>query len=407
MARLDGGAPRGDVSRRRAVIVAARRTPITRAGGALRRLTVDVLAAPVLRAVLDDAGMAAEDVDEVILGNAAGPGGNPARLAALTAGFPVGVPGLTVDRQCGSGLEAVVLAARLIEAGAADVCIAGGVESASTAPWRLERPTRPTGAPRLYERARFSPELLGDPDMGVAAETVARRFAISRERQDRYALASHRKAVAAMREGRFRDEMVAMPGADGGSVTEDDGPRPDTTLERLAALPAAFVAGGTVTAGNACPINDGAAAVLLMSGERIQAARFRRGLGVVDAAAAGVDPNVLGIGPVASTRRLLARRPELSLAAVDVIEFNEAFAAQVLASLDALGLDALGPDEHRINVGGGAIALGHPWGASGAVLVVRLFTEMVRAPRPPVPRLGLAMLGIAGGLGLTALFEVA
>ncbi|TVR82951.1 MAG: thiolase family protein [Rhodospirillales bacterium] len=385
-----------------AIIAAARRTPIGRIGGALRRLRVEQLAAPLLKAVLADAGLAAGDVDDVILGNAAGPGGNPARLAALAAGFPLEVPGVTVDRQCGSGLEAINLAARLVEAGAGEVYLAGGVESASTAPWRLERPLSLNRSPRVYDRARFSPDSIGDPEMGEAAETVARRFGIGRARQDAFALASHGKAVAAQRDGRFDCEILPLcTGADSPPIAVDECPRPDTTIEALAALPPAFVPDGTVTAGNACPVNDGAAVVAVVSEARFEALGLRHGLSIVDSASAGVDPNVLGLGPVAAVPKLMARHPHLSLADVDIVEFNEAFAAQVLASLDALKIP-----ETKVNRGGGALAFGHPFGASGAVLAVRLFTEMVRRPQPgPAPRLGLATLGIAGGLGIATLFR--
>jgi acetyl-CoA C-acetyltransferase len=386
----------------RAIIVAARRTPIGRKGGVLRRLTVEQLAAPVLQALLTDAGVSAADVDDVILGNAAGPGGNPARVALLAAGLPVSVPGMTVDRQCGSGLEAINLACRLVEAGAGQVYLAGGVESVSTAPWRLERPADLYRAPpRLYERARFAPDALGDPEMGVAAENVAAAHAIDRERQDRYALGSHEKAITAQATGRFDAEMVAIDDGTGALITGDECPRRDTSLTRLAALPPAFVAGGTVTAGNSCPLNDGAAAVVVMAEELARAIGRRSGLRFIDAAAAGVDPTLLGLGPIASTRRLLARTG-LSVSDVDLCEFNEAFAAQVLACLDALALPA-----DRVNVGGGAIALGHPFGASGAVLVVRLFSEMVRSPDPhrPLPSRALATLGIGGGQGVSTLFE--
>jgi acetyl-CoA C-acetyltransferase len=383
------------------VIVAARRTPIGRLGGSLRHLSVDALAAPVLNALVADGGIAAEEVDDVILGNAAGPGGNPARLSALVAGFPLAVPGLTIDRQCGSGLEAINLAARLIEAGAGDVYIAGGVESASTAPWRLERPSSLYRMPRVYERARFAPDSIGDPDMGVAAEDVARHHGVSRERQDRYAFGSHLKAVAAQRSGRFDDEIVPVSDQAAGVVMVDECPRADTSMERLAALPPAFVADGRVTAGNSCPINDGAAAVLIVSASRFRSMGARAGLRVVGSAAAGVDPRWLGTGPIVSTRGLFARTAGLTMDAVDVVEFNEAFAAQVLACLDALKIP-----ETKVNVGGGAIALGHPFGASGAILVVRLFTEMVRRAKTPAnAKIGLATLGIAGGLGISTLVE--
>jgi acetyl-CoA C-acetyltransferase len=383
------------------VIVAARRTPIGRVGGSLRHLSVDGLAAPVLNALVADGGIAAEEIDDVILGNAAGPSGNPARLSALAAGFPIAVPGLTVDRQCGSGLEAINLAARLIEASAGDVYIAGGVESASTAPWRLERPSSLYRAPRVYKRARFAPDSIGDPDMGVAAEDVARHYGISRERQDRCALDSHLKAIAAQRSGRFDAEIVPVSDQATGVVRVDECPRADTSMERLAALPPAFVADGRVTAGNSCPINDGAAAVLIVSASRFRGIGARAGLRVVDSVAAGVDPRVLGTGPIASTHGLFARTAGLTMDAVDVVEFNEAFAAQVLACLDALKIP-----EAKVNLGGGAIALGHPFGASGAILVVRLFTEMVRRAKTSAnAKIGLATLGIAGGLGISTLFE--
>ncbi|MGQ9368194.1 thiolase family protein [Azospirillum sp. ST 5-10] len=380
----------------RAVIVAARRTPVGRIGGALRTLPVEALAAPVIRAVVADAGIDPAEVDDVILGNAVGPGGNVARLAALAAGLPVAVPGVTVDRQCGSGLEAVNLAARLVEAGAGEVYVAGGVESTSTAPWRVARPDSLYRTPVFYDRARFAPDAVGDPEMGVAAENVARAYGISRERQDAYALDSHRKAVAAQAAGRFAREIVPLALADGSVVGRDECPRPDTSAAALARLAPVFARDGTVTAGNACPVNDGAAAVAVVS-ERWFAAHGRgAGLVVADSAAAGVDPNLLGTGPIPAVRRLLARRPGLRLADVDLVEFNEAFAAQVLACLDALEIP-----QDRVCVAGGALALGHPFGASGAILVTRLFSEMTAGPA----RRGLATLGIGGGLGLATLLE--
>jgi acetyl-CoA C-acetyltransferase len=237
--------------------------------------------------------------------------------------------------------------------------------------------------------------------MGVAAEDVARHYGVSRERQDRYALGSHLKAVAAQRSGRFDDEIVPVPDQAAGVIAVDECPRADTSMERLAALPPVFVTGGRVTAGNSCPINDGAAAVLIVSASRFRSLGARAGLRVVDSTAAGVDPRLLGTGPIASTRELFARAADLTMDAVDVVEFNEAFAGQVLACLDALGIP-----ETKVNLGGGAIALGHPYGASGAVLAVRLFTEMIRRAKTPAnARIGLATLGIAGGLGISTLVE--
>ncbi|MFD7102450.1 thiolase family protein [Streptomyces celluloflavus] len=401
---------------RQPVVVAARRTPIGRAAGALAGVEAYQLVAAVIRDVLADSRAEPARVCDVIVGNAAGGGGNLARLAALEAGLPAEVPGVTVDRQCGSGLEAIVLACRLVAAGAGEVYLAGGGESVSTAPWRVRQPARPGALPEFYARARFAPESVGDPDMGVAAENVARHYGITRRRQDAFALRSHRRAVDARENGRFTAEITPVR-TGRGTVTADECPRPDTSPAALAALRPLFAAPGegTVTAGNSCPLNDGAAMVLVTSRSVARALGHRRVLGFVDASSAGVDPNLLGTGPIASTRRLLARRPDLAAgvpggagprgpvpATVERIEFNEAFASQVLASLDALGI----PDE-RVNLDGGALALGHPFGASGAILVTRLFSQLVRAPAADTPlgARGLAMLGIAGGLGITALFS--
>ena len=376
---------------RNAVIVAAKRTAIGKVGGMFRHVPPEELAGTVIRALLDEYPVPAESIDEVILGNAVGPGGNLARLSALTAGLPVEVPGVTVDRQCGSGLEAVILAARLIQAGAGDIYLAGGVESTSLAPWKLAKPLNHFKQfPEVMPRARFSPLAVGDPDMGIAAENVAERFGITREDQDRFALNSHRKAVQAQKTGRFAGEIVPVRGR-----AQDECPRPDTSLEKLAQLPPVFQEGGTVTAGNACPINDGAAVVLVMSEEKCRELDFVPVARFVDAAVAGVDPNILGIGPVPAVKKLLARTG-LTVDDIDLVEFNEAFASQVLASLRELQIP-----EEKVNLGGGAIALGHPYGASGAVLVTRLCSELRRKGG----KYGLATLGIAGGLGLAMLLE--
>lgn len=400
------------MSDRDAFVVAARRTPIGKVGGALRMLRVESLAAPVLRAVLADAGLETDDVDEVVLGNVWGPGGNPARLAALTAGIDAGVPGLTIDRQCASGLEAINLAAGLVRSGVADVYLAGGVESASTAPWRIDKPDSVYSTPAFSGRARFAPDAIGDPEMGPAADALARSHGVTRERQDRFALSSHHKAVSAAGAGRFDHEIVAVPVSnraaalppppDGydAAVDRDQSPRGRLTLETLARFPPVFSADGTVTAGNASPINDGAAVVVVVSGAVLRRLAVPA-LRIVDGVAAGVDPALPGAGPIAATTALLRRNPGVDLADVALVEITEAFAGQALACLGALGIT-----EQRVNVGGGAIALGHPWGASGAVLVCRLFTEMVRAPRStPPPASGLATVAGAGGVGVATLFE--
>ncbi|MEB3046021.1 thiolase family protein [Rhizobium mulingense] len=381
------------------VVVAAYRTPIGRAFGSLATVASEDLLAPIIRRILAETGISPEAIDDVLVGNAAGGGGNIARLAALSAGLPIAVPGVAIDRQCGSGLEAIIMAARLIQAKAGSCFLAGGVESVSTAPWRAERPKVHGALPRFYGRARFSPDAIGDPEMGVAAENVARAFAITRQRQDEFALRSHRLAVKAAEAGLFQSETIEISTGHG-VVERDECPRPATSMEALANLKPVFLADGSVTAGNACPLNDGACLVLVLSRGMARSLGIGKGLAFIDSAAAGVDPNLLGIGPVASTRKLLERQPGFSLSEVDAIEFNEAFAAQVLASLDQLDIAT-----DRVNRDGGAIALGHPFGASGAVLVTRLYSQLVREDGSPSGATALAMIGIGGGIGLTALFE--
>ena len=376
------------------VVIAARRSPIGTAGHALAGVDLVGLLAPVLRALVDDLGPDAPGVDEVVIGNCWGPGGNPARVAALAAGLGTGVPAVTVDRQCGSGQEAVHQAATAVLAGTVDLVLAGGAESASTAPWRLARPSTATGVPVPYERAPLAPPEIGDPDMGPAAEAVAALCGVSRERQDAYAARSHVLTLAAARAGAFEAELVPVAG-----MVSDERPR-QLTEAVLSRLRPAFVPGGTVTAGNCCGVSDGAAAVAIVP------AYLREALGVPGLAlrgwvSVGLDPNTPGLGPVPAVTKLL-RGLGIGLAEVGVVEMTEAFAAQVLACTDALGLDPLGSDAARVCPQGGAIAMGHPWGASGAMLLVRLFAQMVREDGP---RLGIATCAIGGGQGLALLAE--
>jgi acetyl-CoA C-acetyltransferase len=370
------------------VIVAALRTAIGTAGRSLAALTAADLAAPVIAAVADAVGPAAGAPRDVVLGNCMGPGGDVARVAALQAGLPVSVPGLTVDRQCGSGLAAIVLAAGLVRADGG-VILAGGVESASTAPWRSWPPEQ-GGEPRRYTRAPFAPAALGDPDMGPAADALAADFAISRRSQDEYAARSHDRAVTAQQAGAFDAEIVPV-----GAVCRDERPRRGLTVDRLSRLRPAFAAAGTVTAGNSCGVNDGAAVAAVVDG-----AAHRRaggpGLRVLATATAGVDPTRPGLGIVPATQAAL-ERAGLTLDDLDVIEFNEAFAGQVLACCAALGL---APE--RVCPEGGALALGHPWGASGAVLVVRLLAQLVGRGRG---RYGLAAIAVGGGQGVAMVVE--
>ena len=379
------------------VVIAARRTPIGTAGHALAGVDLVGLLAPVLRALVDDLGPDAPGVDEVVIGNCRGPGGNPARVAALAAGLGIEVPGVTVDRQCGSGQEAVHQAATAVLAGAVDVVLAGGAESASTAPWRLARPATSTGLPTAYERAPFAPSEIGDPDMGPAAEAVAAMCGVTRQRQDAYASRSHALTLAAARAGAFDVELVPV-----GGMVADERPR-QLTEAVLSRLRPAFVAGGTVTAGNCCGVSDGAAAVAVVP-ERLRATLGVPGLALRGWVCVGLDPNTPGLGPVPAVAKLL-KDTGIELAEVGVLEMTEAFAAQVLACTDALGLDpldSLSVDAGRVCPQGGAIAMGHPWGASGAMLLVRLFAQMVRVDGP---RLGIATCAIGGGQGLALLAE--
>jgi|SRR5580765_175922 len=364
----------------RPVIIAARRTPIGTAGRSLAGVDAATLASVVLRAVADELGTSPSDV---ILGNCMGPGGNVARVAALTAGLPATVPALTVDRQCASGLAAIELAVRSVADGSGPV-LAGGVESASTAPWRLW-PPRAGEQPVRYQRAPFAPAP-DDPEMGEAADLLAAEHGISRERQDAYALRSHRLAAVARDAGEFAAEVVTVAGR-----STDERIRGDLTAERLARLRPAFRAGGTVTVGNSCGINDGAAVVAVAP-----AFLGRPGLRVLATASAGVDPNRPGLGIVPAARAAL-ERAGLTIGDLDVIEFNEAFAGQVLACYDELGIDP-----ERGCRQGGALALGHPWGASGAVLMVRLFSQLVRARGG---RYGLAAIAAGGGQGTAIVVE--
>jgi len=373
------------------IIIAARRTAIGNVGGLHRARPVETLGAAAAMAALADSGLSAGDIDEVIMGNAAGGGGNPARLIGLSAGLPESVPAITVDRQCASGLDAIAYGARLIQTGAAEAVIAGGAESPSTAPWRVEKPpSLYRGLPRFFGEAQFAPGAGGDRQMIEAAERVALECGISRQMQDAYALASHERAVTAARAGCFDTEIVSV----NEGVEHDDGPKPGLKPETLARA-APLLTDGTVTAGNSCPVSDGAAAVVMVSAALHARLGHPPGLAFVDAAAGGVDPDRLGLGAVPAVERLRARLDSYR-DGFTAIEFNEAFASQVLATMQALDLPMAATNLH-----GGAIALGHPYGASGAVLVVRLFTRMVRDEGGDA---GLAMLAAAGGLGVAAAF---
>lgn len=381
------------------VIISAKRTAIGRANGMFKDISAEVLLSTVLQDVVASAKINPSNIDDVIVGNAAGGGGNVARLAALMAGFDLHVPGLTVDRQCGGGLEAINLACRMVMSGAGDIYVAGGVESVSTAPKRAKQSSASSDKLEFYDRARFSPDSIGDPDMGVAAENVARKYSISRERQDAFALQSHQRAVQSQRSEIFKDEIVPISAGDQ-VIDLDECPRDDTNLQKLAVLPSKFVSDGTVTAGNSCPLNDGAALVVVTSLAKAKELGVEKAIAFIDGATRGVDPNHLGIGPIASTNYLFDHQPNICVKDLQFVEFNEAFASQVLASLDGLGIES-----QRVNLNGGALALGHPFGASGAILVVRLFAQMLKDQNFQDNAVSLATLGTAGGMGVSTLFK--
>ena len=394
-----------------AVIIDALRTPIGRYAGVLAPVRPDDLAARVIAAAVERNGLDPATVNEVYMGctNQAGEDNrNIARMASLIAGLPREGPGVTVNRLCASGLEAVVQAARQVRLGEADLVLAGGVESMSRAPLVMLKPERgfPRGNGELVDTTigwRFTNPRLAQTysteSMGETAENVAERYDVSREDQDAYSLESHRRAVAAADGGRFDDEIVTVevPQPKGEPVTihADEGPRPDTSLERLAKLRPIFRDGGSVTAGNASQINDGAACVVVASEERARELGRDPLARIVSSASAGVDPAVMGIGPVPSTRRAL-ERAGLEPNDIGLVELNEAFASQVLASMRELGFD-----HDRLNVNGGAIALGHPLGCSGARLIGTLAHELRRRGG----RYGVATMCIGVGQGLAAVIE--
>ena len=385
-------------------IVGALRTPIGRLGGALSGVRPDDLGAGVVRELVARTGVPPQDIEDVQFGcaNQAGEDNRDvARMIALLAGLPVEVAGATVNRLCGSGLEAVAGAARALMLGEAAVYLAGGVESMSRAPWAVPKPARgfPTGPATMFDTSlgwRFvnpKMEALGHTEsLGQTAENLA-AHGIARDAQDRFALHSHRKAVAASDAGRFAAELVSVD-----EVDADEGPRRDTSLERLAKLKPAFVKDGTVTAGNSSSMNDGAAALLLTSPDYARAHGMAPLARIRSIAVAGVPPRVMGIGPVPATAKALARAG-VSLDDIGLIELNEAFAAQSLAVLNEWGIDA---EDERLNANGGAIALGHPLGCSGARILTTLLHEMAR--RDDV-ELGLATMCIGVGQGIAMVVE--
>ncbi|WP_044874216.1 acetyl-CoA C-acetyltransferase [Pseudomonas sp. LFM046] len=387
------------------VIVAATRTAIGSFQGALSNIPAHELGAAVIRQLLAQTGLKGEQVDEVILGQVltTGAGQNPARRASILAGLPVEVPAMTLNKLCGSGLKALHLGIQAIRCGDAEVIIAGGQESMSLAPYFL--PAARTGMRMGHAKVLDTlihdglTDAFNDYHMGVTAENLAEKYGISREAQDAFAAASQQKASAAIEAGRFKDEItpILIPQKKGDPVAfdTDEGPRAGTTAESLAKLKPAFKKDGSVTAGNASSINDGAAAVVLMSAAKAEALGLPVLARIKGYANAGVDPSIMGIGPVSATRRCL-EKAGWSLDDLDLIEANEAFAAQALSVGQELGWDMA-----KVNVNGGAIALGHPIGASGCRVLVTLLHEMIKRDA----KKGLATLCIGGGMGVAIAIE--
>jgi 3-oxoadipyl-CoA thiolase len=398
---------------RPAYLIDGLRSPFGRYGGALAGVRADDLGAQVIAALVAKTRVPAERIDDVIFGcaNQAGEDNrNVARMSALLAGLPVSVPGVTVNRLCGSGLQAVADAARLIATGEADLVIAGGVEQMSRAPLVMGKPTDafPRGNQTIYDTTlgwRFvNPKMEathGALAMGETAERVAETYDVSRDRQDRFALTSQQRAGAAIAAGRIARELTPIvTGADKKTgaelrVTADEHPRPETTWEQLAKLRPAFSKTGTVTAGNASGLNDGATALLLASEAAIRELGLTAKARYVTGAAAGVEPSYMGLGPIPASKKALARA-DLMAHQLDLVELNEAFAAQALPCIDQLGLDP-----ERVNVNGGAIAWGHPLGASGARLALTLMLELEARSA----RYGLASMCIGVGQGIAVILE--
>jgi len=402
-----------------AFLVGGTRTPVGRYGGALSAVRPDDLAALAIRSLIQDSGIDPAAVDEVILGNANGAGEenrNVARMAALLAGLPVSVPGITVNRLCASGMSAITMASHMVKAGAADVVIAGGVESMSRAPWVMEKPDKPFAKPgavfdtsigwRFTNPQFLSGELSRDGkttfSMPETAEEVARVYGISREDCDQFAVDSHAKAVAAIEEGRFRDEIVpvAVKHRKGETIVDtDEGPRPGTSMDVLSGLRPVVAGGHVVTAGNASSLNDGASAILVVSERALEKYALTARARIIDGQSAGLEPEIMGMGPVPATRKVLDRAG-LSIGEIGAMEINEAFASQSLASMRELGVDP-----QIVNRDGGAIALGHPLGSSGSRIVITLLGRMERELATAGRKLGVATMCVGVGQGSAILLE--
>ncbi|WP_455662965.1 thiolase family protein [Pradoshia sp.] len=385
---------------KKAVIVSCVRTAIGKQGGALASMPAHLYGAEVIKEAIKRANIQADMIEDCIMGNVLSGGGNIARLTALQTQLSLELPGLTVDRQCGSGINAVTLAAQAVKAGDGDVYIAGGVESMSRAPYLMDRPERPY-SPSLpkFRKSKLSPEEIGDPPMGITAENLVEKYGISREEQDAFSADSQRKMRIATEEGRFNEQIVpiSIPARKGEPMIFklDEHPRPQTSIDGLGKLPPAFKESGTVTAGNSSGLNDAAAALVIMSGEKAEELNLKAMAIIREHAVAGVDPNLMGMGPVPAVKKVL-KKTGLTLEDMDLIEINEAFAAQVIACDRELQLNP-----EKVNLNGGAIAHGHPLGATGAILITKAVHELKRIQG----RFALVTACIGGGQGIAVILE--
>jgi 3-oxoadipyl-CoA thiolase len=394
-----------------AVIVEAVRTPMGRHSGILKDVRTDDLGAYIIAKLVEKTGINKEEIEDVYFGctNQAGEDSrNVARNASLLAGLPYTIPGATVNRLCGSGLEAINQAGRAVETDHGDLFVAGGVESMTRGPWVMGKPANSfqRGDVTLYDSSlgwRFPNKRMGELysliNNGETAENVAEKYHINRQDQDEFALGSHSKALKAQEEGRLKDEIMPFEihQRNGAPIvlTKDEGPRADTSLEKLAALQPSFKTGGTVTAGNSSPLSDGAAALLVTTPQKAEQLKLKPMVRIVASATAGVHPNYMGIGPIPATQKAL-KRAGLSIDQIDLVELNEAFASQVLACARELGIDL-----KKLNVNGGAIALGHPLGCSGA----RIMTTLIHEMKKRGSRYGLATMCIGVGQGIATIVE--
>jgi len=382
------------------VIVSAVRTAIAKQGGTLANIDPTVYGAAVMKEAIERACIQSTDIDDVIFGNCLAGGGNMARLTLLEAGLPLAIPGMTIDRQCGSGINSIGLAADQIRAGNGEIFLAGGTESMSRSPYLLAPQSRPYDRmPPQFIKRKLSPNHIGDPSMGITAENLAEKYEVTREEQDLFALESQQKMTNAINSGYFKEQIVPIniTNRKGESYlfNHDEHVRPSTTIEDLSKLSPAFKKEGSVTAGNSSGVNDGASAVVLMSENRANEEGIEVLAKVKEWAVAGVDPNMMGIGPVPAVQKVL-QKAGLSLEDFDLIEFNEAFAAQVLACNRELSMNM-----KKVNVNGGAIAHGHPIAATGAMLITKLVYEMKRRDA----KRALVAACIGGGQGIALILE--